>query len=161
MYSIFVSRVDVYTEKHVLRLSSAAQGQVGLVNAKRLWQANREFWKDKPLRLQQEIIFASTGAKKPTDAADKYVAELVGDGIQTDPPDTLEFVERAQKAYPPRIHEMPPQEVLDEIDREVDVEKMEQTLMAEGTKKFADPFKTLLGTMARKRERLSAEKSND
>src|SRR4028119_47384 len=65
VYSIFVSRVDVYTEKHVPQLSPAAQGQVGIVNVKRLWQQNQEFWKEKNLRLQQEIVFASTGVKKP------------------------------------------------------------------------------------------------
>jgi transaldolase len=52
VYSIFVSRVDVYTEKNVPTLSSAAQGLVGIVNAKRLWQLNQEFWKDKKLPLQ-------------------------------------------------------------------------------------------------------------
>ena len=36
VYSIFVSRVDVYTEKHVPKLSPAAQGMVGIVNAKRI-----------------------------------------------------------------------------------------------------------------------------
>ncbi len=40
VYSIFVSRVDVYTEKHVPSLSPAAQGQVGIVNAKRIWMEN-------------------------------------------------------------------------------------------------------------------------
>ena len=47
VYSIFVSRVDVYTEKHVPGLSAAAQGQVGIVNAKRIWRMNQEFWADK------------------------------------------------------------------------------------------------------------------
>jgi transaldolase len=61
VYSIFVSRIDVYTAKHVPDLSAAAQGQVGIVNAKRLWAENQAFWKDKKLPLQQEIIFASTG----------------------------------------------------------------------------------------------------
>src|SRR6185436_15118716 len=36
VYSIFVSRVDVYTEKHVPQLSPAAQGMVGIVNAKQI-----------------------------------------------------------------------------------------------------------------------------
>src|SRR5262245_25354411 len=40
VYSIFVSRVDVYTEKFVPELSAAAQGLVGIVNAKRIWQEN-------------------------------------------------------------------------------------------------------------------------
>ncbi len=69
VYSIFVSRVDVYTEEHVSGLSPAAQGMVGIVNAKRIWQENQEFWKNKGLRLQQEIVFASTGVKKPGDPA--------------------------------------------------------------------------------------------
>ena len=64
VYSIFVSRVDIYTEKHVPDLSPAAQGQVGIVNAKRIWEENRDFWRDKKLPLAQEMIFASTGTKK-------------------------------------------------------------------------------------------------
>ena len=36
VYSIFVSRLDVYTEHHVPDLSPRAQGQVGIVNAKRI-----------------------------------------------------------------------------------------------------------------------------
>ena len=86
VYSIFVSRVDVYTEKKVPDLLPAAQGLVGIVNAKRLWRNNQSFWKDKNLALQQEIIFASTGTKKPTDPADKYVEALAGSDIQTNPP---------------------------------------------------------------------------
>ena len=51
VYSIFVSRVDVYTEHHVPQLSPAAQGLVGIVNAKRIWKMNRDFWADKKLPL--------------------------------------------------------------------------------------------------------------
>ncbi|MGI9515813.1 MAG: transaldolase family protein, partial [Pirellulaceae bacterium] len=65
VYSIFVSRIDVYTAKHCTALSAAAQGLVGIVNAQRIWQLNQEYWSDKPCPLQQEIIFASTGTKKP------------------------------------------------------------------------------------------------
>ena len=63
VYSIFVSRVDVYTKTHVPQLSAQAQGQVGIVNAKRIWKMNQEFWAAKKLPLQQELIFASTGTK--------------------------------------------------------------------------------------------------
>ena len=51
VYSIFVSRIDVYTEKHVPTLSAKAQGLVGIVNAKRIWQMNHKFWADKGLPL--------------------------------------------------------------------------------------------------------------
>jgi len=54
VYSIFISRVDVYTEKHVPELSPAAQGQVGIVNVKEIWRANQRFWAAHPTPLKQE-----------------------------------------------------------------------------------------------------------
>jgi transaldolase len=158
VYSIFVSRVDVYTEKNVPTLSSAAQGQVGIVNAKRLWQLNQEFWKDKKLTLQQEIIFASTGTKKPSDPPDKYVEALAGSDIQTNPPATNEAVEKLNKTYSRRVDQMPAKAVLDEIMAKVDQQKMEDTLMSEGAAKFADPFKALLKQIKDKRSMLAAAK---
>lgn len=154
VYSIFVSRVDVYTEKKVPDLSPAAQGMVGIVNAKRLWQQNQEFWKDKRLALQQEIIFASTGVKKAGDPPDRYVEALAGSDIQTNPPATNDAVEKLGKNYTRQVDKMPPRDVLDEIDRKVDPARMEQTLMDEGTEKFAEPHKKLLGLIAEKRKML-------
>ncbi|HEY1686082.1 MAG TPA: transaldolase family protein [Tepidisphaeraceae bacterium] len=158
VYSIFVSRVDVYTEKYVPTLSPAAQGQVGIVNAKRLWQLNQQFWKDKNLRLQQEIIFASTGTKKPTDPPDKYVEALAGSDIQTNPPATNEAVEKNTKTYTRQVDKMPPPAVLDEIDQKVDQQKMEDKLMEEGTAKFADPQHALLKLIKEKRTALAPAK---
>jgi transaldolase len=155
VYSIFVSRVDVYTEKHVPGLSDAAQGRVGIVNAKRLWQDNQTFWADKELKLQQEIIFASTGTKKPEDPADKYVAALAGSDIQTNPPATNDAVMALAKAYTREVDRMPPAEVLTDIDAKVDQDALERTLMAEGTAKFADPHKALLELIGTKRETLA------
>jgi len=106
VYSIFVSRVDVYTHKH-LDLSSAAQGQVGIVNAKRIWAANRDFWQDKGLKLAQEMIFASTGPKLEGDAFDKYVAAFAGSDIMTNPPDTNRKVHDSGRSYPARVEELP------------------------------------------------------
>jgi transaldolase len=158
VYSIFVSRVDVYTEKYVPTLSSAAQGLVGIVNAKRLWQLNQQFWKDKKLPLQQEIIFASTGTKKPSDPPDKYVEALAGSDIQTNPPATNDAVEKLNKTYTRRIDQMPAKGVLDEIDAKVDQQKMEDKLMEEGAAKFADPHKALLKLIGQKRAQLAAAK---
>jgi len=158
VYSIFVSRVDVYTEKYVPELSPAAQGQTGIVNVKKIWRMNQEFWKDKGLRLQQEIIFASTGTKKKTDPPDKYVEALAGSDIQTNPPATNEAVEKLNKAYTRKVDRMPPKEVVEEIERKVDQRKMEDKLMEEGTAKFADPQKALLKQIAEKRASLAAAK---
>ena len=158
VYSIFVSRVDVYTEKYVPELSPAAQGQVGIVNVKKLWRMNQEFWKDKGLKLQQEIIFASTGTKKKTDPPDKYVDALAGSDIQTNPPATNEAVEKLNKSYTRKVDQMPPREVVEEIERKVEQQKMEDKLMEEGTAKFADPQKALLKLIAEKRGSLAAAK---
>jgi len=158
VYSIFVSRVDVYTEKQVPDLSPAAQGLVGIVNVKKLWRENQSFWKTKNLPLQQEIIFASTGTKKPSDAPDKYVDALAGSDIQTNPPATNEAVQKLNKQYTRKVDQMPPDAVVREIEQKVDEAKMEKVLMDEGTAKFADPQKALLKLIGEKRGSLASAK---
>lgn len=158
VYSIFVSRVDVYTEKHVPELSPQAQGQVGIVNAKRIWKSNQDYWKPKNLKLQQEMIFASTGVKKPSDPPDKYVEAFAGSDIETNPPATNQAVQNLNKTYSRKIDQMPPQSLLTEIDQKVDVAKMERVLMQEGTKKFADPQHALIQLIAQKRGQLAPAK---
>ncbi len=158
VYSIFVSRVDVYTEKHVPTLSPAAQGLVGIVNVKLLWKMNQQFWADKKLPLQQEIIFASTGTKKPTDSADKYVEALAGSDIQTNPPGTNDAVDKLGKTYTKQVDKMPADAIVKEIAEKVDQKKLEEVLMDEGTAKFADPFKSLIKTIGEKRAALAGAK---
>lgn len=152
VYSIFVSRIDVYTKKHVPDLSPAAQGLVGIVNAQRLWQQNQQFWADKKLTLKQEFIFASTGTKDPADSPDKYVDALAGSDIQTNPPGTNAAIQKmAGKVFTRKVDRLPAPEVLAEIDQKVDFAKLETVLMEEGLAKFADPFKSLLQVIASKR----------
>jgi transaldolase len=156
VYSIFVSRLDVYTEKHVPQLAARAQGQVGIVNAKRIWQLNQAYWRDRYLPLKQEMIFASTGTKKATDPPDKYVAAFAGSDIETNPPATNELVQASGRVFTRQIDQLPPTDVLADIDLFVDLDKLEATLMAEGIKKFADPQKDLLALLAQKRAALQA-----
>ncbi|MFN4261214.1 MAG: transaldolase family protein [Gemmataceae bacterium] len=156
VYSIFVSRLDVYTEKHVPELSPQAQGLVGIVNAKRLWHLNQQFWADKQLPLKQEIIFASTGTKKPEDPPYKYVQAFAGSDIETNPPATNAAVQASGLTFDRQVDQFPPKEILDEIDAKVDMEHLEKTLMEEGIKKFADPQKDLLALIAKKRSELLA-----
>ncbi len=152
VYSIFVSRIDVYTKKEVPTLIPEAQGQVGIVNAQRLWQENNQFWADKKLPLKQEFIFASTGTKDPADSPDKYVAALAGADIQTNPPGTNAAVQKLPgKVFTRKVDQLPPPNVLADIDAKVDFAKLEQVLMDEGLAKFADPFNALLKTIASKR----------
>jgi transaldolase len=154
VYSIFVSRLDVYTQEKVPSLSPAAQGQVGIVNAKHIWKLNREFWADKNVPLAQEMIFASTGTKKPEDPPWKYVAAFAGSDIETNPPATNEKVQMSGRTFTRAVDQLPPPEVLAEIAAKVDMGKLEETLMEEGLKKFADPQKALLALIANKRAAL-------
>jgi len=154
VYSIFVSRLDVYTEKKVPDLSPAAQGMVGIVNAKRLWRLNQQFWADKRLPLKQEIIFASTGTKKASDPPLKYVAAFAGSDIETNPPETNKALAESGHTFTRDIDKMPPAEVLAEIDAKVDMRVLEETLMEEGLSKFAEPQKGLLALIASKRKAL-------
>ena len=154
VYSIFVSRVDVYTAKNVPELSKDAQGQVGIVNVKHIWEMNRDFWADKKLPLKQELIFASTGTKDPKLPPDMYVRALAGSDIQTNPPATNAAVEKITEPFTRQVDTLPPQAVIDEITKKVSQEKLEKTLMEEGTLKFADPQKKLLKTIAEKRAQL-------
>src|SRR3954454_18992691 len=132
VYSIFVSRLDVYTEKAVPDLSPAAQGMVGIVNAKRTWKLNNEFWKDKGLKLQQEMIFASTGTKKKEDPPWKYVEAFAGSDIETNPPATNKAVQDSGRTFTRQVDQLPPKAVLDEIAAKVSMQKLEETLMREG-----------------------------
>ena len=155
VYSIFVSRIDVYTQKEIPSLSDDAQGLVGIVNAKRIWQENYNFWQGKDLPLQQEMIFASTGTKLPTDPKDKYVAALAGSDIQTNPPATNAAIqEMTGRVYEPTVDALPSESILSEIDEKVDFVKLEEVLMEEGLRKFADPQKGLLALIAEKRSSL-------
>jgi len=156
VYSIFVSRVDVYTEKHVPGLSERAQGQVGIANAKRIWRMNREFWADKHLPLRQEIVFASTGTKRPDDPPWKYVEAFAGSDIETNPPATNARIQESGRTFVRAVDRMPPDNVLAEIGAKVDMDDLEAILMAEGVKKFADPQKALLALIARRRSELGA-----
>ncbi len=155
VYSIFVSRIDIYTEKHVPELSPAAQGLVGILNAKQIWADNQKWWADKKLPLAQEIIFASTGTKKPEDPPGKYVEAFAGSDIQTNPPATNDAVAASGRTISRQVDAMPSAQIVAEIAQKVDVPKMEAVLMQEGIKKFADPQKLLLATIAEKRAALT------
>ena len=156
VYSIFVSRIDSYTAKAVPELSPAAQGMVGVVMAKQIWAENQAFWSQRPQRLQQGIVMASMGTKRPEDPPWRYVESLAGGDIQTNPPATNEAVAGSGRTLVRLVDRMPPEEVLREIEYRVDVERLEQTLMEEGIRKFVEPQKKLLAMVAEKRMAVAA-----
>ncbi len=155
VYSIFVSRIDQYTSDHCKQLSAEAQGQYGILNAKRIWMANQKFWQEHATPLQQEIIFASTGTKNAADAPWKYVSALAGSDIQTNPPDTNAAVSTSNQIFTRRVDEMIGNSIAEELDAAVDVPHMEKTLMEQGVAKFVAPQKQLIQTIQEKRGALS------
>jgi transaldolase len=161
VYSIFVSRVDVYTEAHVPTLIPAAQGQVGIVNAKQIWKLNHDFWANKGFPLKQEMIFASTGTKKMKDGttpdAWKYVEAFAGSDIETNPPATNDAVQASGRIITKNIDKLPPENVLLDIQTKVSIGHLEETLMREGLAKFADPHKALLKLIGEKRAALAGK----
>ena len=159
VYSIFVSRVDQYSQKHLPKLSPAAQGQLGIVNAKQIWFDNQEFWSKHPTRLQQEIIFASTGTKDPKDPKEKYVAALAGSDIQTNPPETNAAIAAGDFSFTRQVDKLPPEAIVSELNAAVNATHLHDTLMAEGIAKFAAPQKQLLATIGRKRRELALAKN--
>jgi transaldolase len=155
VYSIFISRIDVYTKQHAPSLTPEAQGQVGMLNAKRVWQANQNFWSDKGLALEQELIFASTGTKDPNQKPWLYVAALAGSDIQTNPPETNEAIAKSDVTFTRTVDHFPSASIQSEIDAKVDVADMHSVLMREGVDKFVKPQKALLKLIAEKRKQLS------
>ena len=151
VYSVFVSRIDVYTEKHVPTLSPAAQGMLAIANAKRVWLANRDFWQAHPTPLAQEIVFASTGVKQPGVDPCLYVAALAGSDIQTNPPATNRAADDPTRSFTRCVDRLPPPEVLAELDAKVDMARLEAALMDEGVEKFVAPQKALLALIASRR----------
>lgn len=151
VYSIFVSRIDQFTAKHYPQLSAGAQGMFGIVNAKKIWSANQKFWSENKTKLSQEIIFASTGTKSASDAPWKYVAALAGSDIQTNPPDTNKAVAASSQTFTRQVDQLPDAAILAEMDRVIDIDKVESGLMEEGLAKFANPQKQLIATISSKR----------
>ena len=159
VYSIFVSRVDQYSSKYLPNLSPAAQGQLGIVNAKQIWLDNQQFWSTHPTRLQQEIIFASTGTKDPKDPKEKYVAALAGSDIQTNPPETNAAIAAGNFRFDRQVDRLPAAAIVDELNSATNMQHLHDTLMAEGIAKFAAPQKQLLATIGRKRQALGLVRS--
>jgi transaldolase len=66
------------------------------------------------------------------------------------------MIESGEGNFTRLVDQLPPASELEEIDQKVDYEHLEETLMAEGVAKFADPHKALLQLIGEKRASLTA-----
>ena len=76
---------------------------------------------------------------------------FAGGDIQTNPPATNEAVQKSPKIFTRHIDEMPPPSIVSEIDKKVDMLKLERVLMNEGIQKFAEPQMAPIKLIAQKR----------
>jgi transaldolase len=151
VYSVFVSRIEQYAKVHLPYMSDEATSRLPIANAKQIWLMNQDFWSKHPQRLDQEIVFASTGTKDPADRKWKYVAALAGADIQTIPPDTLAAIEEASPSFRRKIDEPENDEIIDEIERTLDLSHMHKTLLREGMDKFIEAQRNLEAMIAKLR----------
>lgn len=150
VYSIFVSRLDVYADKHLSLLPAEVRGQLGILNAKRIWRMNQEYWRERPTPLRQEIVFASTGTKRPGEVAWKYLEAFAGGDILTNPPTTHAQTQASNVTFTRQIERLPPSDIVEALDRHVDYEHLEATLLREGVEKFVQPQRQLLALIAQR-----------
>ena len=90
------------------------------------------------------MIFASTGTKKPDDPPWKYVEAFAGSDIETNPPATNDAVEKSGRTFTRTGRPTAAAgRCWPRSTGKVDMQQLEETLMDEGIKKFADPQKAL------------------
>ena len=153
VYSIFVSRLDVYTEKHVpeaCRRPPRAWSASSTPSASGL--RTSEFWKDHRTPLSQEMIFASTGHEEARGSA-LEIRRGVRRQRHRDEPARHQ---RGGAEERPHVHPSGGPiagagRLARNRSRLVDIDHLEQTLMEEGIKKFTDPQKALLKLISEKR----------
>jgi transaldolase len=84
------------------------------------------------------------------------VEAFAGSDIQTNPPATNQAIAESGREFTRQVDQLPTQEILDDIDGKVDFQRLEEVLMEEGIRKFADPHKALIALIAEKRSTLQS-----
>ena len=163
--SFFVSRVDTAVDKALEAIgNSDLQGTIAIANAKVAYaRFQKLFSGDRWDRLAsqgarvQRVLWASTGTKNPDYSDTLYVDELIGpDTVNTLPPSTLE-------AFLDHGHIEPTltagvEEARSRLARLADLNvrlgDVTKTLQDEGVDAFARPFRSLMASIAQKKEDL-------
>ncbi len=96
------------------------------------------------------MVFASTGTKKPRTRLEIRRGVCRSD-IETNPPATNRAALDSGKQFHRTVDRLPDSEVLEEIDRVIDFNHLELTLMREGVDKFVEPQKALIDLIASRR----------
>jgi len=173
--SFFVSRVDSKIDKLLQDLGSdqaaTLMGRVAIANSKATFQRYQELfcdakfqlWRDQGVRPQR-VLWASTSTKNPAYRDVIYIEELIGpETVNTVPPQTLEAFRdhgEVQSTLMKRVDEAEGQlRALAGLG--IDLDKITDDLQVEGVEKFAQPFDSLLASLAAKRAEILAARTAD
>jgi transaldolase/glucose-6-phosphate isomerase len=169
--SFFVSRIDsaldaIVAEK--LKTATGAdkarleslQGKVAIANAKLAYQSYKKIFSGprwEALKAKgaqaQRVLWASTGTKNPHYSDVLYVEELIGPHtVNTVPPETLSAFRDHGRPRPSLEEDVTEaMDTLDALDKAgVSLDKVTDDLLADGLKKFAEPFTKLLVAIERR-----------
>jgi len=169
--SFFVSRIDSATDALLEDKMKTATGQdkarmlrllgkVAIANAKVAYQSYKKTFSGPRWQAlagknaqTQRVLWASTGTKNPNYRDTLYVEELIGpETVDTVPPDTLHAF-RDHGRVRPSLEEdvVGAMDVLDDLEKSgVSLDKVTADLLADGLKKFVDPFTKLLKAVERR-----------
>jgi transaldolase len=163
--SFFVSRVDSNADQKLDAIEADdIRGKIGIANAKLAYQRflelfSGERWERLAARgaRVQRPLWASTSTKDPAYRDTMYVEELIGPNtVNTVPPHTLEAFLDHGRVAPTLTADL--EAAVEAIDRlaelGISLETVTSELLEEGVAKFADPFRSLIATIADEREQL-------
>jgi transaldolase / glucose-6-phosphate isomerase len=165
--SIFVSRIDVATDKRLgklgdQKLAERLRGKAGIANAKIAYSRYKALFSGpRWQRLAeagaqtQRLLWASTSTKDPAYKDTMYVEALIGrDTVDTIPPATMD----AFRDHGAVILDAIEQDVsgaralLAELEKSgISLKEVTDELVNEGVQQFADAFDKLFGTIAKRR----------
>ena len=169
--SFFVSRIDTMVDtllEEKLKTAAPAdkarleglRGRVAIANAKLAYQSYKRIFsgpRGQALAAKgaqtQRVLWASTGTKNPRYRDVLYVEELIGpDTVNTVPPETLAAFRDHGQARPSLETDIAgAQQTLDALEKAgVSLRKVTDDLLADGLKKFVEPFTRLLKAVQRR-----------
>ena len=178
--SFFVSRIDTMVDGELeakLKTASGSDkarlegllGKVAIANAKIAYQSYKKIfagprWEalTKKNAQVQRVLWASTGTKNPRYRDVLYVEELIGrDTVDTMPPETLSAFRDHGRVRPSLEEDLAGAvAVLESLDKAgISLHKVTDDLLADGLKKFVEPFTKLLNAVERRSAEANARAS--
>lgn len=175
--SIFVSRIDVATDKRLDKLgdkelADRLRGKAGIANAKIAYARYQAlFSTSRWQRLAaagartQRLLWASTSTKNPAYKDTMYVEALIGrDTVDTMPPATMDAFRDHGVVIPDAIERnvSDARAVLAELEQHgIPLQAITDELVRDGVQKFADAFDKLFCAIARRRRALLDHELDD